>query len=1680
MSGLSDLTNKMKRQHRLNYWLAISAVVAGGISMAEAQLQVAGSLLVNIDATTAPLGSLASITNNGTLGGVFEARYGTNVPAVAIVNGNGSQGIRFDGRQFLQHVNVPGGTNVPADATLTGVNPTLSIEVWALNPGISGEETMVSWGHRGGNPDGSNMSFNYGFDDRWGAAGHWGGADMGWDPCCDGGSNPPGVPRSGDWHHLVYTFDGSVQRAYADGVLKNSEVVGLNIFAPQAIMIGAQWDNDGATVLGDLRSSMTMAKVRIHSEALTATQVATNYTLEASGFSVGGSPLPFGPIHRYSFSNPAGVASPGSVITDRVGTAHGVVRGDGANFTGTRLTLPGGSSGSAAYVDLPNGLLSTNGALNGGTGEITMEGWVKNTGTRNWGRIYDFGNGLAGEITDVGGNSEGRDYWFLSGSEGTNPQRHNVSIRNLIPPTGSDTGIAWDTANANRDFHFAVSWKESTGEWLIYENGTLVASRFVDPANDKFSAIQDVNVWLGRSNWTTDENFQGEYDEFRIYNHVLTPQQIRASYTAGPDSLATADPVSFTVQPQNRSVNEFGTTNFSVAVQGALPISLQWYKNSNVVAGATSVTLTVTNASPSNNGATYFAIASNNIGGTAFYATSSIATLTVIADTTPPTITMVRANSSTNIEIIFSERINPADIVTGNFSITGPSGPLTVIDASVSADNKRAFLTVAAPIGEGKFIISPTGIHDVSAGANVIAPGTTVILWNLPRPTLTHRYTFNNPVNVDASGATVPDVVGTAHGIVRNGAGLTTFTGDRITLSGGSPGGAPYIDLPNGLLSSHSTNNGGTGQVTFEGWVRVTGNRSWSRIFDFGSSGPCCAPGVEIPGPGGSGDGIDYFFYSAENGTDVNTRRIDLTNRDQSDHGTAGSDIGVTNFNTEFHFVVTWDETSGRIRVYENGAQVASVNTVAAMSEINDVNVWLGRSNWNADQNMQGEFNEFRVYDRVLSQAEAGFDTGAGPDFNFGAPLALDLVATNTSYYTNSVQPLAVLVSFGNAGTQNVAGVGLVTYSSSDSNVVEITSDGLLHTHNAGTGTVTAVYFGVSETETIIVTADNTAPTIVSARANTARFIEVTYSEPVDPGSGTDTLLYSVTTASGESLTVTNATQFADQRKVQLELDTPMRSDYISVQALFVADLIGNFAFDNGTASFVYHQPVTMKHRYTFNTASNAFASGLTVPDLVGAGTASFLGSPVVLSGSRVVLGGGASGTAGYVDLPNGLISTNSTNNGGSGQVTIEGWYKITGNRAWARVFDFGSSGICCGTGGEIPGSGGPDGIDYLMLSAENGTDIGTRRFELNNRDQGGHGAFAPDYSVTNFNQDIHFVVTWDERTGQLRLYENGVLRLSPTTVAAMSEINDVNVWLGRSNWTGDQNLQGEFDDFRIYNRVLGTNEIDVDRIAGPDNNFGVPQALSLNMATLLQSGQAVVPQSLATFSRVTNADFSFSGVVKFQSSNPLVVSADASGVLHTMASGIAIVTQSYAGFVNTITVTVTNAAPVAGTDGLAVSKNGSGRTTVATMLLNDTDPDNGYPLSVTGVSATSTNGGSVTLTGTNVTYTPVTDYIGADLFTYTLSDAFGATTTGQVVVDVINGPVPDNNAILFRRGSGGSYDISFRGTSGTTYRILRSTDVMGPWTTVVSTQTAPLNGIITYNDPTPPAGQAFYKVVTP
>src|SRR5690349_12319711 len=63
---------------RFGLFPAVTAALAaaGLISTAQAQVQVAGDLLINVDATSLATGPINSIPNAGTLGGVFEARGG--------------------------------------------------------------------------------------------------------------------------------------------------------------------------------------------------------------------------------------------------------------------------------------------------------------------------------------------------------------------------------------------------------------------------------------------------------------------------------------------------------------------------------------------------------------------------------------------------------------------------------------------------------------------------------------------------------------------------------------------------------------------------------------------------------------------------------------------------------------------------------------------------------------------------------------------------------------------------------------------------------------------------------------------------------------------------------------------------------------------------------------------------------------------------------------------------------------------------------------------------------------------------------------------------------------------------------------------------------------------------------------------------------------------------------------------------------------------------------------------------------------------------------------------------------------------------------------------------------------------------------------------------------------------
>ena len=140
--------------------------------------------------------------------------------------------------------------------------------------------------------------------------------------------------------------------------------------------------------------------------------------------------------------------------------------------------------------------------------------------------------------------------------------------------------------------------------------------------------------------------------------------------------------------------------------------------------------------------------------------------------------------------------------------------------------------------------------------------------------------------------------------------------------------------------------------------------------------------------------------------------------------------------------------------------------------------------------------------------------------------------------------------------------------------------------------------------------------------------------------------------------------------------------------------------------------------------------------------------------------------------------------------------------------------------------------MDYLLLSASIGTDTNSHRLEIRDEDPAGGEITTIDTTIEKeLPAESHYTVVYDADGAQtrdflgqitgtgpaLRLYYDGELVNEGETEIALSDINDVNNWLGRSNWTADANFEGTFDEFRIYDYALNQDEVLGSYESGPD-----------------------------------------------------------------------------------------------------------------------------------------------------------------------------------------------------------------------------------------------------------------------
>jgi hypothetical protein len=211
--------------------------------------------------------------------------------------------------------------------------------------------------------------------------------------------------------------------------------------------------------------------------------------------------------------------------------------------------------------------------------------------------------------------------------------------------------------------------------------------------------------------------------------------------------------------------------------------------------------------------------------------------------------------------------------------------------------------------------------------------------------TLTHRFSFNDPTNS-------PTVVDSVGGTNWNGTlnGSATLDGTHLVLDGNNG----YAQLPPGIIGGYSA-------VSIEAWVSFGANAKWARLWDFGDQNSGGAGNSSLYfTPHNGGDGLQMTMFKPGFGSDV----------------TLG-----TNLDNLSEMQIAGIYTGSYMELYFNGVLVGRNPAVALqVTDVRDVNSFIGKSMFNADPFFTGSVDEFRIYQGALAASAVASNFAAGPN----------------------------------------------------------------------------------------------------------------------------------------------------------------------------------------------------------------------------------------------------------------------------------------------------------------------------------------------------------------------------------------------------------------------------------------------------------------------------------------------------------------------------------------------------------------------------------------------------------------------------------------------------------------------------------------------------------------------------
>lgn len=358
------------------------------------------------------------------------------------------------------------------------------------------------------------------------------------------------------------------------------------------------------------------------------------------------------------------------------------------------------------------------------------------------------------------------------------------------------------------------------------------------------------------------------------------------------------------------------------SVQASQPVTFQWFRNDQPIAGEQLSSLTIANLQLSQSGERYSLVASNGLG-----IAKSDAVLTVASDRlAPEMLSAVNGSAPNSITIFFSESLDPGTVISQNFELIPPVGIIRTELLSA-----QSVLLHTAPLREGKtYRVKARGIRDAS-GQNTIKEGATLVV----DAGLLAWLRFDSKDTNDL----VRDLSGNYNAaVLMNGAKLSSdgVFGSSLELDGVDD----HAMLPAGFKTF-------TNGMTVTLWAKPTKNAHWARFIDFGN------------GPFAENIVIARVLKTSN--------LIFETHRPVRKTAKAIVPEALENDRWQ-HLAVVMDKT-GNVSFYKDG-KLAGEGVSKVPPEVDRTINLIGKSNWDADEPYQGLMDDLRIYERALAPGE--------------------------------------------------------------------------------------------------------------------------------------------------------------------------------------------------------------------------------------------------------------------------------------------------------------------------------------------------------------------------------------------------------------------------------------------------------------------------------------------------------------------------------------------------------------------------------------------------------------------------------------------------------------------------------------------------------------------------------------